>query len=200
MNQLDALKQFTTVVADTGDFKQLDAFKPQDATTNPSLILKAVQKADYDERIAVFSQLQHVTQAEQERAANEQKQKIQELRAAEGRKLLEIMPELKKPAVYSKFWQEAVETMSEYGFSQEELDQLVDHRFYTAMRDLAAYRRARKKLPAVRETIKSKPMLEGKRRMDPKEKTSREAKARTEQLRQTGSFDAGVNALMDLDL
>ncbi len=47
MNQLDALKQFTTVVADTGDFKQLGAFQPQDATTNPSLILKAVQKADY---------------------------------------------------------------------------------------------------------------------------------------------------------
>jgi transaldolase len=47
MNQLDALKQFTTVVADTGDFKQLGQFKPQDATTNPSLILKAVQKPDY---------------------------------------------------------------------------------------------------------------------------------------------------------
>ena len=47
MNQLDALKQFTTVVADTGDFRQLGAFQPQDATTNPSLILKAVQKADY---------------------------------------------------------------------------------------------------------------------------------------------------------
>jgi transaldolase len=47
MNQLDALKQFTTVVADTGDFKQIDAYRPQDATTNPSLILKAVQKADY---------------------------------------------------------------------------------------------------------------------------------------------------------
>src|ERR1035437_10126225 len=47
MNQLDALKQFTTVVADTGDFKQIDAYRPQDATTNPSLILKAVQKSDY---------------------------------------------------------------------------------------------------------------------------------------------------------
>ena len=47
MNQLDALKQFTTVVADTGDFKQIDAYRPQDATTNPSLILKAVQKPDY---------------------------------------------------------------------------------------------------------------------------------------------------------
>ncbi|WP_322993149.1 transaldolase [Limnohabitans sp.] len=47
MNQLDALKKFTTVVADTGDFKQLAQFQPQDATTNPSLILKAVQKPEY---------------------------------------------------------------------------------------------------------------------------------------------------------
>jgi transaldolase len=47
MNQLVALKQFTTVVADTGDFKQLAQFQPQDATTNPSLILKAVQKPEY---------------------------------------------------------------------------------------------------------------------------------------------------------
>jgi transaldolase len=47
MNQLEALKQFTTVVADTGDFKQIAAFTPQDATTNPSLILKAVQKPEY---------------------------------------------------------------------------------------------------------------------------------------------------------
>jgi transaldolase len=52
MNQLDALKQFTTVVADTGDFKQLGAFQPTDATTNPSLILKAVQKSEYAPLIA----------------------------------------------------------------------------------------------------------------------------------------------------
>lgn len=47
MHQLDALKQFTTVVADTGDFRQLAQFQPRDATTNPSLILKAVQKSEY---------------------------------------------------------------------------------------------------------------------------------------------------------
>ena len=47
MNQLDQLKQFTTVVADTGNFRQLAAFAPRDATTNPSLILKAVQQIDY---------------------------------------------------------------------------------------------------------------------------------------------------------
>jgi transaldolase len=47
MNQLDQLKQFTTVVADSGDFRQLAQYTPRDATTNPSLILKAVQKTDY---------------------------------------------------------------------------------------------------------------------------------------------------------
>ncbi|WAC73245.1 transaldolase [Roseateles sp. SL47] len=47
MNQLEQLKAFTTVVADTGNFKQLAQFTPRDATTNPSLILKAVQSPDY---------------------------------------------------------------------------------------------------------------------------------------------------------
>ena len=47
MNQLEQLKQFTTVVADSGDFKQLAQYAPRDATTNPSLILKAVLKPDY---------------------------------------------------------------------------------------------------------------------------------------------------------
>ncbi len=47
MNQLDALKQFTTVVADTGDFRQIAQYQPSDATTNTSLILKAVQKHEY---------------------------------------------------------------------------------------------------------------------------------------------------------
>jgi transaldolase len=47
MNQLDQLKQHTIVVADTGDFEAMKAYKPQDATTNPSLILQASQKDEY---------------------------------------------------------------------------------------------------------------------------------------------------------
>ena len=47
MNTLDQLKQFTTVVADTGDFNAMRAYTPRDATTNPSLILKAVQQDAY---------------------------------------------------------------------------------------------------------------------------------------------------------
>ena len=47
INQLDQLKAFTTVVADTGDFGTLKQFAPRDATTNPSLILKAAQMPEY---------------------------------------------------------------------------------------------------------------------------------------------------------
>ena len=44
---LEQLKQFTTVVADTGDFESMRKYAPQDATTNPTLIFKAVQQAEY---------------------------------------------------------------------------------------------------------------------------------------------------------
>ncbi len=52
MNQLAQLKKFTTVVADTGDFQSMQAYTPRDATTNPSLILKAVQKPEYQPLLA----------------------------------------------------------------------------------------------------------------------------------------------------
>lgn len=47
LNQLDQLKQITTVVADTGDFESMKIYQPQDATTNPSLILQAAAKPEY---------------------------------------------------------------------------------------------------------------------------------------------------------
>ncbi|HEU5246424.1 MAG TPA: transaldolase [Candidatus Udaeobacter sp.] len=46
-NQLDQLKKFTKVVADTADFESMKEFKPQDATTNPSLVYAATQKPEY---------------------------------------------------------------------------------------------------------------------------------------------------------
>lgn len=46
-NQLEALREITVVVADTGDYEKIKQFKPQDATTNPTLILQAVQLPEY---------------------------------------------------------------------------------------------------------------------------------------------------------
>src|ERR1051325_9215968 len=47
LSQLDQLKKFTIVVADTGDFESIKEFQPRDATTNPSLIYAATQKEQY---------------------------------------------------------------------------------------------------------------------------------------------------------
>jgi transaldolase len=46
-NQLEQIKKFTTIVADTADFESIREFKPQDATTNPSLVYTATQKENY---------------------------------------------------------------------------------------------------------------------------------------------------------
>ena len=50
-SHLDSLRQYTTIVADTGDFESIRAYTPQDATTNPSLILKAAQMPEYEELV-----------------------------------------------------------------------------------------------------------------------------------------------------
>jgi transaldolase len=51
-NQLEALKQWTTIVADTGELAAIERLRPRDATTNPSLILKAAQKPEYRPLVA----------------------------------------------------------------------------------------------------------------------------------------------------
>lgn len=83
MNQLDQLKQFTTVVADSGDFRQLDRYKPTDATTNPSLILKSVQKDDYAD---LFKEVVNAHKGEPMDAV------IDEILVRFGREILKIVP------------------------------------------------------------------------------------------------------------
>src|ERR1700712_2404390 len=80
---LDQLKQYTTVVADTGNFQQLDEFKPQDATTNPSLILKAVQNDDYKPLLE---------KTVKDHASKPMAQIIDQLLVAFGLEILKIVP------------------------------------------------------------------------------------------------------------
>lgn len=83
MNQLEQLKKFTTVVADTGDFQSMQAYTPRDATTNPSLILKAVQKPEYQPLLADV-----VTR----NAGKSTDEIIDQLLISFGLKILEIVP------------------------------------------------------------------------------------------------------------
>ncbi|MGB5445953.1 MAG: transaldolase [Psychromonas sp.] len=67
-NKLEQLRKYTTVVADTGDVEEIAKYQPEDATTNPSLILKAAQLTDYkhliDSSIA-FAKFQSDDKAQQ---------------------------------------------------------------------------------------------------------------------------------------
>ena len=83
MNSLDQLKQYTTVVADTGDFARMRQFQPQDATTNPSLILKAVQQNTYADLV------QGVKQAHPHASASEL---MDHVLVAFGLEILSIVP------------------------------------------------------------------------------------------------------------
>ncbi|HWK60721.1 MAG TPA: transaldolase [Eoetvoesiella sp.] len=82
-SQLDTLRQYTTVVADTGDFETMREHRPTDATTNPSLILKAVQKEAYRPLLdRVLADYPHASPAET----------IDRLLIAFGKEILAIVP------------------------------------------------------------------------------------------------------------
>lgn len=83
MNSLDQLKKLTTVVADTGDFERMHQFLPQDATTNPSLILKAAQLENYQNLIK---------SVKQENIGKPVDQLIDALLVAFGSEILKIVP------------------------------------------------------------------------------------------------------------
>ncbi|MDF3128562.1 transaldolase [Kiritimatiellaeota bacterium B1221] len=83
MNQLEQLKQYTTVVADTGDFESMREYQPQDATTNPSLILKAVQQDEYRPLL---------DQAIKDHAGKSTEEIIDQTLILFGKKILEIVP------------------------------------------------------------------------------------------------------------
>ena len=89
MNSLDQLKQHTVVVADTGDIDAIAQHKPQDATTNPSLLYKAAQMPQYngliDEAISAAS-------AQQNRPGELVDAIIDRLSVNFGRRILEIVP------------------------------------------------------------------------------------------------------------
>ena len=90
-NLLDQLKSMTTVVSDTGDINAIKAYKPTDATTNPSLIAAAAQKSDYQS--IVDGVLQKAREANPSASDEEvAKAAFKSLAVAFGLKILEIVP------------------------------------------------------------------------------------------------------------
>jgi transaldolase len=89
MNNLESLRKYTTVVADTGDIEAIARYKPQDATTNPSLLLKAAQMPQY--RPLVDEALRHAESARGDRHAHSEAF-MEKLAVNFGCEILKIIP------------------------------------------------------------------------------------------------------------
>jgi transaldolase len=89
MTLLESLKQYTTVVADTGDFEAISAYRPQDATTNPSLLFSAAQKPGYRHYVDA------AVEAAQKRGGNQTEMAAEfmdKLFVAFGAEILKVVP------------------------------------------------------------------------------------------------------------
>src|SRR4026208_2431483 len=89
MNLLESLKRHTTVVADTGDIDSINQYKPQDATTNPSLIYQAAQKPEYAELLE--DAIEYALKSPGERAARREAG-MDKLMVNFGCEILKIVP------------------------------------------------------------------------------------------------------------
>ncbi len=141
-------------------------------------------------------------QAMDQQTESERADAIHSYKAEQQKLLFEKIPDFKKPEVYRQFWTDANDIMTRvYGFKPEELADASDHRMYRVMRDIVRLHKAQAKAPAVKEQMQQKPpLLRGGKRGDQGQNISRQAQSRKEALRKTGSFEAGIAALLDFKL
>jgi transaldolase len=89
MSELESLKQYTTVVADTGDIGAIAQYKPQDATTNPSLLFKAAQQKEYR---ALVEEAHHYAEKKAGSASEKTPLFMDKLAVNFGCEILKIIP------------------------------------------------------------------------------------------------------------
>ncbi len=156
-------------------------------------------KEAFEEASRDYGQMMQAKQAMDQQAESERAEAIKTYKAEQAKLLFDKIPDFKKPGVYQQFWTDANDIMTRvYGFQPEELANAADHRFYRVMRDIVRLHKAQAKAPAVKDQMQQKPaLLRGGKRDDQGRNNSREAQSRKETLRKTGSFEAGVAALLN---
>lgn len=159
-------------------------------------------KDAYDQAVAEFNGIQtgksQLTEVQQRELAEEAKK----ANDAEAALLIGRDKFFADPAKVKAFVEEAVSIGGQaYGLTQGEIDALGSHKAFLILRDALRYRKAVDKASQVTKQVQTKPAVAtGGRRADPGTKVSAQKQARSERLRRDGTLDAGVAALMDLDL
>jgi hypothetical protein len=174
---------------------------PPNAVTDPAGYLAWSQKRDeYIANVQAFEQFKAQKQAEDERKNGETEKQTQERRKRESAALFKAIPVLKDPVKGPAAWNALVEGAAQFGFTPAEVNAFEDHRFAVVLRLALKAKRIEASAPKVREEIVRRPAVRDARRAPSNQAATREKQARSERLRNSGSFDDGVAALSDFDL
>jgi hypothetical protein len=198
---LDQSREYLAWYAEQHIPKQPEPFKG-DARTDPQGFLIWQQEvAQWQDHVQAYQKFEADKKAESERKAGETQQETAARLKREGEALLKAIPVLKDPVKGKQVWSAMVAGAQEhYGISEAELNAITDHRILLGLRDALGYRRIKAAAPKVREEVVKKPAIRDGRRAPSNQAATREKQARSERLRNSGSFDDGVAALSDFDL
>lgn len=158
-------------------------------------------KADYDEAMQQMQQLQYVAHQEQQRQSAQQLEAEEKRLEQERAKMQEVLPELADPKKLAQFKEDVTNVFAkEYGFTMDEISTVRDHRFAKVMRDAIAYQKLQKSQPKIQAKVAGKPPVMRSGKSMAKSTSAKGKEQRLARLRSSGSLEAGIDALMDLDL
>jgi len=156
----------------------------------------------YREKWDKVNSVQQQREAEMQRQMQERQQHLPQIIEAERAKIVEKFPKLKDPEVAKKTTAEMMDVIPRaYGFSQEELSQVMDSRYVHILMDALEYQRIKNAQPAAKEKVASKPpLIKAQKRQSPAAKQGQERKELHDRHRKTGSKMDAVAILKALDL
>lgn len=159
-------------------------------------------KDSFDYVQQVLGSFDQTRQQETAKQAEARQKQAQQKATEEFTKLTEKIPALKDTQKRMEFFTATITgAQKAYGFSEQEIRGIEDHRMVLALRDALAYRRLQQKAPDASKQVRAKPAIaQPGRRALPTTVENQARQRRTEELRKTGSFEAGVASLMDFDL
>lgn len=155
------------------------------------------QQYMYEQRASELQQLVRAREGYQQQSTQAEQQKQVELIQREQQALYEAHPELRDPAARQAFRQQASDTIQHYGFTQQELDSVYDHRLIGMLKDLSEYRKLKAAKPAVQKKAENAPPVrQPGKRVSSSDQKRQSIADRIEKLRSTGA-EEDFEALLD---
>lgn len=157
------------------------------------------QREAYETKANELRQLYQARQQHQEAQTKERMQSFEQMKAKEAELLIAAMPQLKDKAKLETFQKDILEVLPHYGFSQDDLQQVYDHRLVRMLADATAYRKLMKSKPLAEAKGKdAAPVQQPGKRHSPAEEEARSRQSKMRDLRKTGDKRIAVDLIKNL--